>query len=43
MNEEDLQFSKVDIRDTVPLQQEKFNTPFNTTPHKVVNKTRNCG
>ncbi len=36
------QYSKVDIGDTVLVQQEqveKFTTPFNTTPHKVESKT----
>lgn len=38
------QYSKVDIGDTVLVQQDKrdkFTTQFNTTPHKVVSKTGN--
>lgn len=38
------QYSKVDIGDTVLIQQDKmdkFTTPFNATPHKVVSKTGN--
>lgn len=38
------QYSKVDIGDTVLVQQDKvdkFTTPFNPTPHRVVNKTGN--
>ncbi|CAL9687298.1 unnamed protein product [Knipowitschia caucasica] len=38
------QYSKVDIGDTVLVQQDKidkFTTPFNATPHKVVSKIGN--
>ena len=37
-------YSQVDVGDTVLIQQDKvdkFTTPFNATPHKVVNKTGN--
>lgn len=38
------QYSKVDIGDTILLQQDKvdkFTTPFNSTPHKIVSKSGN--
>lgn len=38
------QYSKVDIGDTVLIQQDrvdKFSTPFHPTPHKIVSKTGN--